>query len=215
MLIRDFSGLLEYYDQEVPFDRSGQYATHRRTIDLRLAAGSVEAALEQDPFLQSLYATLQAWGIGSRASRLVPFARFASVLRSWSPAFTELDGLLIDDRDMDADVIRDRLWVLVEQVEVVENQARIVALSKTIHHLLPDLLPPIDRMYTQAFFGFHPAEFQYQQERVFRTIWDHFVEIATAVDPSRYVGEGWRTSRTKVIDNAVVAYVHQGRADDG
>ena len=94
---------------------------------------------------------------------------------------------------------------------IVENQARIVALSKTIHHLLPYLLPPIDRMYTQEFFGIHSPQFQYQQERAFQQIWEQYVVIARAVDPTQYVGSGWRTSRSKVIDNAVVAFVHRGR----
>ena len=50
-----------------------------------------------DPFLESLYSTLEAWGIGTRASRLVPFADFAAELNRWSPTFADLDGLLIDD----------------------------------------------------------------------------------------------------------------------
>ena len=210
-LINDFSDLLDYYDRELPFDRSGQYPKHRRTIDLRVGAGSVDAALADDQFLRSLYSTLEAWGIGTRASRLVPFARFMSELRRWSVAFIELDGLLIDAPHLDAVGVGEKLWGLVERVEIVENQARIVALSKTIHHLVPDLLPPIDRMYTQEFFGFHSAEFQYKQELVFNEIWEHFVTIARAVEPAGYVGAGWRTSRSKVIDNAIVAFVHRQR----
>lgn len=31
--------------------------------------------------------------------------------------------------------------------------------SKTLHHLLPDLVPPIDREYTRPFFGLHNPEF--------------------------------------------------------
>ncbi len=213
-LIADFPDLLDYYDRELPFDRSGQYASHRRTIDLRLAASSVDAALQSDPFLESLYSTLEAWGIGTRASKLVPVADFASELRRWSPAFEDLDGLLIDALGLGFDAVRVQLWDLVEHVEIVTNQARIVALSKAIHHLLPDLLPPIDRMYTQEFFGIHSPQFQYQQERAFRQIWEQFVAIARAVDPAQYVGPGWRTSRSKVIDNAVVAFVHRGRENE-
>jgi hypothetical protein len=105
----------------------------------------------------------------------------------------------------------EHLWRLIDGIHVVENQARLVALSKTLHHVLPDLLPPIDRMYTQEFFGFHSPEFQYGQQRVFGQIWLHYVEIARAVHPATYVGPGWRTSRSKVIDNAIVAYVHRSR----
>ena len=42
------------------------------------------AALQSDSFLGSLYSTLEAWGIGTRASKLIPFDDFASELRRWS-----------------------------------------------------------------------------------------------------------------------------------
>jgi hypothetical protein len=210
-VIGEFPDLLDYYDHALPFDKSGQYAHHRRTIEQRFEAGSVRAALANEGFLRSLYATLQAWGIGSRASKLIPFPEFGAELRRWTGALEEIDGLCIDAPALDVEATGRTLWLLVDGMEIVKNQARIVALSKTLHHLLPDLLPPIDRMYTQRFFGFHSPEFQYGQEKVFKKVWRHFTSIASAVDLSSYVGPGWRTSRSKVIDNAIVAYVHQER----
>jgi hypothetical protein len=32
------------------------------------------------------------------------------------------------------------------------------------------------------------------------------VQVARAVEPFGYVGEGWRTSRSKILDNAVIGY---------
>ena len=38
-------------------------------------------------------------------------------------------------------------------------------------------------------------------------MYDHLAEVARQVCPERYVtGSGWRTSRTKILDNAVVAF---------
>lgn len=214
-LIDEFPALLDYYDDHLPFDRSGQYANHRRTIDLRRQAGSVADALADGRFLRSLYSTLESWGIGSRASRLVPFDHFAAELRRWSEPLADLDDLTIDGPELPVDATRDDLWRLIDGIHLVDNQAPIVALSKTLHHILPDLLPPIDRMYTQEFFGFHNPEFQYGQQQTFGEIWTHFVEIARAVNPAGYVGDGWRTSRSKVIDNAIVAFVHRSREQGG
>ena len=33
-----------------------------------------------------------------------------------------------------------------------------------------------------------------------------FAEIARATELSRYIGQGWRTSRTEVLDNAIIGY---------
>jgi hypothetical protein len=38
-----------------------------------------------------------------------------------------------------------------------------------------------------------------------RAAWEQFCRIAEATSPARLVGEGWRTSATKILDNAVVA----------
>jgi len=214
-LISEFADLLDYYDEHLPFDRPDQYANHRRTIDLRREAGSVAHALADDRFMRTLYSTLGSWGIGSRASRLVPFDHFVTELRRWSRPLADLDELTIDEPGLPVDATGDDLWRLIDGIHLVDNQARIVALSKALHHILPDLLPPIDRMYTQEFFGFHNPEFQYGQQRTFGEIWTHYVEIARAVGPASYVGSGWRTSRSKVIDNAIVAFVHRSREQQG
>ena len=212
-LISDFPHLVDSYDRITPFTRSDQLEAHRRTIYLRRRHESPTSALNDATFIQSLYSTLQSWGIGSRASILVPIDQFAQSLERWSATFDALDDLAIDDTDLDVDRAADLLWDLISGVDIVENKAKIVALSKTIHHILPDLLPPIDRAYTQDFFVLYPVEFQDQQEMAFRRIWSGFAHIASNTDPASFIGAGWRTSRTKVIDNAIVASVLARKGD--
>ncbi len=206
-LIAEFPSLVIEYDRDTPFVRSGQLESHQRTIALRRRHPTSASALSDDRFVKSLYETLQAWGIGVRASVLVPVDEFQSVLTSWIDRFSELNGAMIDDPSLDRDWAGTRLWRLIEAVEITGNKSKLVALSKTIHHILPDLLPPIDRAYTQRFFLVNTAEFQNNPEPVFRFMWQGFTTIAGQVDLSSYVGDGWRTSRTKVIDNAIVAFV--------
>jgi hypothetical protein len=149
-LVSRFGRYVEAYDQRVSFT-SEQLAAHRQTIVLRRQLGSVRAAATDDKFAASLRRTLLAWGIGRRASRLVPADQFAAALRAAVPRLEELEPLTIDGDDLPAD-IADRLWLLTNSLGVVENKAKLVAGAKTLHHLLPDLVPPIDREYTGAFF---------------------------------------------------------------
>ncbi len=206
-LVAEFPSLVSEYDRNTPFVRSGQLESHRSTIAIRRAHPTSARALADHRFVTSLYETLQAWGIGVRASVLVPIDEFNSVLTSWANEFNELDGAIIGDPSLDHDWVGNRLWQLIEAVEITGNKSKLVALSKTIHHILPDLLPPIDRAYTQKFYLINTPEFQNNPERVFRLMWQGFTTIARQVDLSSYVGDGWRTSRTKVIDNAIVAFV--------
>ena len=84
--------------------------------------------------------------------------------------------------------------------------------TKTLHHLLPDLVVPFDRMYTQAFFNWHNPEVQYGQSERFRESFTVFNRVARATNPSQYVGGGWNSSQTKVIDNAIIGMLRWEKA---
>jgi hypothetical protein len=204
LLISEFAKCLEAYDRDCPFTKYGQLEYHVKTIERRRKLGSGEAALADDSFQQSLYQTLQAWGIGSRASVLRPFPAFVEALRAKATEIRELDGLAIDQEDLDVPRVAGRLAGLIQSLEIVGNKARIVPGSKALHHMLPDLVVPIDREYTQLFFGWPNPRFQNYPEKCFVEAFGAFVTIARATNPAQYVGTGWYSSPTKVIDNAIV-----------
>lgn len=205
-LTADFEHYLEVFDQNTPFTRSGQFECHSRTIRRRRELGTVEAAVLDAAFTQSLWDTLRAWGIGSRASRLIPLDAFRQALVKELPGLKALEALSIDSADLDDEKVALEVWLLIERLGIVENDTPVVSGTKALHHLLPELVVPMGRAYTQQFFAWHNPDFQYQQRSVFLQAFRTFASIARAVTPGRHVGAGWRTSRTKVIDNALVGY---------
>lgn len=212
-LIDGFDHYIQVYDQQFPFTKAEQAAAHVRTLQLRARAGSAKDAIADSGFLRSLYETLRAWRIGQRGSTLVPLNDFEARLRSRSDEIARLDGLAIDDPALRIDFVVHDAWRLIESLGVVTNKTPLVAGSKTLHHLLPDLVPPMDRVYTRPFFGWYQPQFQSQQQRVFeeamRAIWG----IAVTVQPRRLHGDGWRTSLAKLLDNAIVAFVIENRIE--
>jgi hypothetical protein len=210
VLIASFKTFLEVYDRDCPFKRPGQLQYHIETIRLRRHLGSARVALADKQFQHSLYDTLQAWGAGSRGSRLRPFADFVPALQKKAAAIEDLDGLAINDADLDVSRVGSTLARLAQSLDIVDNKARIVFGSKALHHLLPELVVPIDRAYTQRFFQW--TNLQSFPERCFNEAFAAFARIAREADPAQYVGKGWYTSRTKVIDNAVVGLWCWGKA---
>lgn len=204
LIIARFKTFLEAYDRYCPFTRYGQLEFHRETIQRLRHLGSAEAALDDPSFQKSLYRTIQAWGIGSRASVLKPYPAFVAALQARAGEIRDLDGLTIDQRGLDICGVAKRLARLVQSLDIVDNKARVVPGSKALHHLLPELVVPIDRKDTQRFFGWQNPRFQNFPEECFVEAFHAFVAIARAADPAQYVGNGWYTSRAKVIDNAVV-----------
>jgi hypothetical protein len=206
-LIENFDKFLRTYDSRPPFQKYGQLEYHQNTISSRIWSVSAANAIGDDLFLRSLYQTLKAWGMGLRGSHLSPYPEFKKALQSKVNHIANLDGLRIDDPQLDLQKLSNDLWQLMESLEIVRNNAKLVACSKTLHHILPDLVVPIDRAYNRKFFGWHGPEFQYKQKQFLFLAIKSFATIARATNPEQYVGKRWNTSQTKVLDNAIVGYM--------
>jgi hypothetical protein len=125
----------------------------------------------------------------------------------------------------------DKLWGLINQLRLTTDESkkktgdniqtagnkkeksRLVSGSKALHLLLPDLVVPIDRQYTGAFLYRYSDEFDKKEEReTFRIAFAAFHQIANAASPESYVGtQEVHTTRTKVIDNGIIAFVERAR----
>lgn len=208
----NFRFFLKYFVDHGPFKKTEQLEHHLLTIQRRRCLGSAAVALKDPVFLKSLYKTLGAWGIGKRASKLRPFQAFVSALNASEKEICELDGVRLDQTNMNIELIENKIWNLISTIEIVENKAKLVPCSKLLHHVLPELIVPIDREYTQVFFGWQNPTFQKKQAFCFRQAYREFQRISIAVNPSQYVGTGWNSSMTKVIDNAIVGLVQYKKA---
>jgi len=203
-LIEDFDRYVAEYDAHPPFQRRGQYELHRATIDRRRTHPNVLSAIADDELVSLLHETLQRWGIGNRASRLVPLQEFTAAVRGHAEKLAVLDHLSLETLGADTAEVGEQVWRCIEEIPIVKNIARVVPGTKSLHHLLPDLVAPMDRAWTGGFFLWGPSD--PQNRRSFLSAWRDLACVAAACRPSRLVGPGWRTSSTKVLDNAVVAY---------
>lgn len=203
-LIERFGHYVRVFEHSPAFTRAGQLEFHVQAIQMRRQLQTAEAAVANDEFLKRVYETLKAWGIGVRASNLVDLPQFIKAIRVHTDSIAALEGMHLDDDGLDSRAVSKVLWNLVDNLGIVDNNSRIVPGTKTLHHLLPDLVVPVDRKFTQQFFRWHNPEFQYAQEAAFHHSFRTFVTIARKTNPEQYVGRGWNTSRTKVIDNAIV-----------
>jgi hypothetical protein len=212
LLIREFPRYLELFARNPPFRRRGQWEYHAETIQRRRELGSAIKAIYDDEFLAALYKTLQAWGIGIRASKLKCFEDFVTALRAKSSDIAALEDKAIDDPQLNVTETGQQLWRLIDSLGIVFNNTRIVSGSEALHHLLPELMVPIDRAYTQRFFCWQTQTFQYEQRACFEQAFAAFAQISRRTNPAQYVGDGWHSSRTKIIDNAIIGFISDQQA---
>src|SRR3990172_1526791 len=119
LLIARFKTCLEAYDRYCPFTKYGQLEYHVETIRQRRDLGSAEAALDDTSFQKSFYRTLQAWGIGSRASVLKPFPAFVAALQDKVGEIRDLDGLTIDQPNLNVSRVAEKLARLSQTLAIV------------------------------------------------------------------------------------------------
>ena len=177
-----------------------------------------------------LYGLLTAWGMnraGDKGPKLKDFEEFsrslaylASLEALESCRTKQIETLVPNDRAL----VEELFWVMRDSgpADIMVSHPSTVASSKLLHHLLPDLIPPIDRNYTEyALKHFQDGHRLKGSLEEFDNVWKilgFFNATADAVGAERIRnqwigGQGEKflmnTSVPKVIDNALVAYANQ------
>ena len=210
-LVRGFSSFVKTFNDSGRFTGPSVYF-HCRTLERLRAHASATAALTDDAFVESLYATLVSWGMhrmGGRGARMVDFEAFKTSLLSQRERIGELQGLRL--REIDTALLPSvivELWNTISGLDIGVGKTKIVIGTKTLHHLIPELVPPIDRQYTIRFFFEHTTMSQGDQITFFETFPRlHHIARMCAQEILSLIGVGsMSTSSTKIIDNAIVGY---------
>lgn len=219
-LVRDFDRYLAVFERSRLFTGPSLYF-HERAITARRSHATPDSLLADHHFLEYVYAVLPSWGMhrmGPSAAKVTEFSQFADSLRSAAPAIGELWPLRITTLPpADVQQVSRRLWTVIAAVRASASETQIVAGSKTLHHVLPDLVPPIDRQYTLMFFAGHKT-MAAGDEQAFAAWFPLLAEIARrcqpAIDTAADRGGYMATSPAKVIDNAIVGYILSRRAEE-
>ena len=210
-LIAGFAHYTEVFDNAPLFIGPSLYF-HHKTLDLRRRHTSASSALGDDAFFESLYATLTAWGMhrmGPGPTKLADLNDLKDSFRQQADRIQQVEALHIEQiATEDVAGTAQLLWDIIAALHIGVGQTKIVGGSKALHHLLPDLVPPIDREYTLRFFYGHTTVRPQEQETKFKEMYPRFHRIAVSCSHQiqERLGPGMNTSVTKVIDNAIVGY---------
>jgi hypothetical protein len=165
--------------------------------------------------LERVYATLVAWGMhrmGTGGSKMLPFDDFQ---RSMTP----LEGRISEAAGIKAGKIGDSDWDNIEyifcHIKVMKSATSIVGNSKVMAHLLPNIVPPIDREYTlRLLIGSTnivnnlEKEWQLMREILSRFFIPVSVDSVIQLAAKRWMADQssfpWDTSVPKIIDNLII-----------
>ena len=167
-LCDNFSYYLSMFEEANPFSGPSIYF-HIRTL-ARLRELGLLAIFDDVLFFEYLYATLASWGLhrmGAGGAKLVSFETFLSNFRAQKEQIIALSGRrLTTIPQAEAANIADFLYRIISSIKVSQAHIQLIAGSKALHHLLPSLMPPIDREYTLRFFYGYKKRLTYKTEQV-------------------------------------------------
>ena len=149
--------------------------------------------------------------MGKQAAKVGDFDVMVESFRSAAPAIEGLWDLHISRvPEREVGDVAAAIWSVLGALRVSTSATRIVAGSKALHHVLPDLVPPIDRQYTFQFFTGQKAVTT-GDERAFLEWFPYLAEIgrraATEIRDALDRGGIMATGAAKVIDNAIIGFM--------
>lgn len=213
-LVGGFAGYVATFEERQAFPGPSLYF-HERAIERRHRHSTVSSLLEDQRFLEYVYAVLPAWGMhrmGQQRAKVGDFGQITTALRDCGPALEALWPLRITSlREDEAHDAAATAWGVFERIRVSTSRTQIVAGSKFLHHLLPDLIPPIDRQYT---FRFFTGQKDVANDRL--AFLDWFPRLAVVgtqcrgpIQDAILRGGFMATGQAKVIDNAIMGFMQQ------
>ncbi len=165
--------------------------------------------------LEYVYATLASWGMhrmGKGGSKMESFDTFR---RSVDPLRDKIsEAQKFDPRKMNAEG-----WALLKEIfqgiNVMASGTSLVGNSKAMHHMMPNIVPPIDREYTLRYLRGNTNiknDPDHEWRIMKEIISDFFIPVASnrefASKAEKWMARQdeypWDTSVLKVVDNLLI-----------
>lgn len=207
-LIGNFHDYLSHFEKNIKFSGPSIYF-HKKVIGKIRNSERYEQLFHDDLFFDYLYATLASWGMHRMGKGGAKMANFEDFKHSICLAKDNLLNLqqikleLITGEELLK--VKTKLSSVFDSIHVMESGSKLVGNSKAVHHLLPDLVPPIDRQHTLRFFYGHTNIYN-EEKVIFLECFDKFIYISHFLKHKDIPFEGFNTSIPKIIDNAIMGY---------
>jgi hypothetical protein len=186
-----------------------------------------------DRHIEMIYATLASWGMHRMGNpedtkaKMVEFSKFKKSILDNKDKLGQLFPATMNycspkQYEEHLELLKDVYFSL----KVSISDSTIVAHSKTLAHILPNLIPPIDRQYTIRFFtqgnrefftnsgNYKPVYVPYGIKNQFAKFKEYCCLMKTILDRSEtelfeLESSSFNTSYPKIIDNLIMAFVKE------
>ncbi len=178
--------------------------------------------------LEYIYAALTSWGMhrmGETKTKMVDFKNFEKSILSNKKELNYFRSLKIEKLNCDDFKLLSNICF---DLSVSKSNSKLVGNSKALAHILPDIVPPIDRQYTLLFFQKEPKNIlkkkgklnqptlNHKYERdYFNKIIDKTLDFVNCIkaDKNIKIDNIFNTSYPKIFDNLIITYLRDIKED--
>jgi hypothetical protein len=220
-LIATFDRCVAWFEQSNAFPGPSLYF-HERALARRRVHSRASDLLEDELFFEYVYAVLPAWGMHRMGRQAAKVGKFGDMVESFRRSLSRIEALwdrrIVAIPPDEVDQVGRTVWDVISNLKVSTSGTRIVAGSKALHHVLPDLVPPIDRQYTFRFFT-GQMNVAHGERRAFLEWFPYLCEIGrerrSGIERAMERGGFMATGPAKVVDNAIMGFMQLRGAAPG
>ena len=167
--------------------------------------------------IDMIYAMLPAWGMhrmGEESkTKVVDYDQFVLQIDKIKLNLIDLKNKHISE------IIASDILALLKELRVSVSDAFLVSSSKVLHHIIPNLICPIDRQYSIRFMQQKKGDFdkstiqlnyEYAYAEIFINSMILFINKHELI-LKEHINSEFNTSITKIFDNLLMVYVKNNR----
>jgi len=185
------------------------------SLHFHLRALGLKGKITESDKIELIYSMLASWGMhrmGKTGARMKDFETFKNSVESVKKEINELKKMDVSNLMKEDNKGWEKLEKVFKAIDVMESDPILVANSKVMAHLLPNLVAPIDRQYTLKKLEFSFPDTKEKQWELFKEI--HLKFHYPVVSDKNFIKKAnqwvkneknkWDTSLLKVVDNLVI-----------
>ena len=168
-------------------------------------------------FMEYIYSALLAWRMNRGKNQLIEFGKFEQAIRKQTRILTKLEKstiLTFDEKDVtllkeafvDMHLVRTRN----KADKMVKTKSIIVSNSKTLHFILPRLVPPVDNAYTGQLFSLDGSQ-ENQAKLLIKIMNEYRADMEHAGITLRDLPKGYKSNLAKFMDDALIGASDEGK----
>ena len=173
--------------------------------------------LRDDRFIEYIYSALLAWRMNRGKNQLIEFDEFTQNIRGQGGILAKLESATIFTFDEKDAALLKKAFLGMHLIQTknkegkfIDTKSIIVSNSKTLHFILPRLVPPVDNAYTGKLFSLD-GSYEKQAKLLIKIMREYRGIMENAGIAPNDLMKNYGPNFAKFMDDVVIGAIEEGK----